>query len=326
MNVWGAVSNVIFLEALFEDVAPATYTIIASFLGDPYKADRLAWAGRPWMPGQRLPRGFDCGNTYLTVSSFTPDPHTGECRRRKCQFYSLLAVMVDDVGTKVQREKMRLPASAVIETSPDNEQHFLFIRQDTAAHDRSVCERLIQAMIKGGLTSSGTDPGMGGVTRYARLPAGINGKAKYVERLGRPFRTRCLSFEPTRRYSIAEIASAWQLDLRQHERRRAIVALTAQQAAQAGEQFSALIQALELLELYRGRIGPGPWHEITCPWIEEHTDRADSGAAISEPGPENGFRGGFRCHHAHGERLHMTHLRAFMRELVRGINRQKVSA
>jgi RepB DNA-primase from phage plasmid len=325
MNGTG-ITNELFLEALFEDAAPGGYTVITSFVGDPYSAARSAWFGRPWMPGQRLRRGFDCGNTYLTVSSFTPDPQSGECRRRKSQFHSLLAVMVDDVGTKVDRNKLRLPATAVIETSPGNEQHYLFVRQDAVAHDRSVCERLIQAMIKGGLTSSGADPGMAGVTRYGRLPAGINGKAKYVEKLGRPFRTRCLSFEPTRRYAIAEIAAAWRLDLTQPEPRRRSATLTAAQVTAASEQFSALVHALGLLGLYRGRIGSGPWHEITCPWIEEHTDRADSGAAVSEPTLENGFRGGFRCHHAHGERLHMTHLRAFMRELVHGIDRQRASA
>src|SRR5271163_4562764 len=114
------ITNERFLESLFVDAAPGTYTIVASFPGDPYKSGRSAWFGRPWMPGQRLPHGFAHGNAYLTVSSFIPDPETGECRRRKDQFHSQLAVMVDDVGTKVHRDKVLLPASAVIETSPGN--------------------------------------------------------------------------------------------------------------------------------------------------------------------------------------------------------------
>lgn len=317
------ITNEVFLEALFADAAPGAYTIITSFPGDPYKAGRFEWAGRPWRPGQRLRRGFDCGNPYLTVSAFEADPETGEQRRRKAQFHSLHAVMIDDVGTKVPPDRVLLAPSAEIETSPQNFQDYLFVVQDTAARDRVVCERLINAMIAYGLTTAGKDPGMAGVTRYGRLPNGVNGKAKYVAQLGRPFRTHCTSFDPARRYTLAQIAAAWQLDITTPVRPRTVVTFAPAQVARAGEQFTALLETLAMLGLYKGRIGPGPWHEITCPWVYEHTDHADSGAAVCEPAETNGFRGGFRCHHGHGAALHITNVHEFLRALVREVERAR---
>src|ERR1022692_3756096 len=116
----GLASNSVFLEATFADAMPGTHTIVCSLRGDPYKADRGGWAGRPWAPGQKLPQWFDRGNTYLTVSAFEPDPQTGEIRRRKALFDSLHAVMIDDIGTKVHQGKLLLAPSAIIETSPRN--------------------------------------------------------------------------------------------------------------------------------------------------------------------------------------------------------------
>jgi hypothetical protein len=318
-----AVTNEVFLETMFEDAAPGTYTIVASFCGDPYKAGRGAWAGRSWAPGERLPRGFGSGNAYVTLSSFEPDPMTGEQRRRKSQFRAEHAVMIDDIGTKVRHEKLLLPPSSLIETSPGNLQAYLFVVQDEAAMNRDVCERLIKAMIASGLTADGSDPGMNGVTRYGRLPAGINSKAKYVAKLGRPFDVRCLEFEPARRYTIAEIAAAWRLDLTAKpdafSGRSSAAPISADQVARAEQQFLALIELFEQLGMYRGRIGRGPWHGVTCPWIDSHTDRADSGAAISDPSSENNYAGGFRCHHGHCGAWHMSDVRRWVRRLCTSV-------
>jgi len=311
------VSNEQFLAALFEDAPPDTYTVVASFPGDPNAATRRDWAGFPWARGQALRWGFDSGNTYLTVSAFTPDPQTGDRRRRKVQFAALMALMIDDVGTKVPRERILLPATAEIETSPANFQAYYFLKQNAASRDRGVCERVIKAMIKTGLATAGKDPGMNGVTRFARLPNGVNGKAKYVSQLGRPFRTRCVALAPHRRYEIEEIAAAWELDTTAAEREWLAPELTADQVAQVGARFAALIETLKMLRMYKQRIGPGPWHEIQCPWIAEHTDRADSGAAICEPTADNRYRGGFRCHHGHGEAMHLSDVHEFIRAVIR---------
>lgn len=315
------ISNRAFLEALFADALPGTHTIICSFHGDPYKPPKSAWRGRPWVPGDCVSPWFDKGNTYTTVSTFEPDPQTGELRRRKANFASLHTVMVDDCGTKVPLGSLHLSPSALIETSPSNFQAFYFVVQDAEARDRDLCERLIDRMVAAGLAVNGKDPGMKGVTRYARLPVGVNGKSKYVKKLGRPFAVQCLEFHPERRYRISQIAAAWSLDMTPPPKRQ-LASVIPIDAARTRQSFAALIETLKLMQMYRGRIGSGPWHDIKCPWLEEHTDGADNGAAIADPSEHNNFAGGFRCHHSHGEDLSMRDIWRWVRELARGHREQ----
>jgi hypothetical protein len=295
-------ANQRFLEAMFQDALPGTHTIICGFPGDPYKADRRAWAGLPWRPGDAVPLAFARCNSYLTVSTFEPDPQTGEMRRRKANFSSMHAVMVDDVGTKVPKDKLLLAPSALIETSPRNYQAFHFLVQNEQSRDRELCERLVNRMVAAGLATDGKDPGMTGVTRFGRLPEGVNGKAKYVEQLGHAFQVRCVLFDPVIRYRVGEIAVAWNLDLAPEQRlERPRASVTPINIAETRDAFAALLKIFEALNMYRGRIGSGPWHEVTCPWIDAHTGRADSGAAIADPSEANNFAGGYRCHHGHCE-------------------------
>jgi hypothetical protein len=49
------------------------------------------------------------------------------------------------------------------------------------------------------------------------------------------------------------------------------------------------------------------WIDIVCPWTDEHTDGADTGAAVRPPAPENEYTGAFRCHHSHGGRIKRWH-------------------
>jgi hypothetical protein len=41
------------------------------------------------------------------------------------------------------------------------------------------------------------------------------------------------------------------------------------------------------------------WIPMRCPWTHDHTNQADTGAAIRMPDEENGYYGAFRCHHGH---------------------------
>jgi hypothetical protein len=90
-----------------------------------------------------------------------------------------------DVGTKVPEYQLELGPSYQFETSPGNHQVGYLL--DPPEIDRAKVERLLDAMVRGGLAMDGADPGMRGVTRYARLPVGWNNKAKHAERLEAPF-------------------------------------------------------------------------------------------------------------------------------------------
>jgi hypothetical protein len=332
-----AVSNRTFLEALFVDALPGTYTIVCGFPGDPHTVDRGAWFGRPWSPGSALPWWLERDrNAYLTVSEFEVDPNTGECRRRKDQFVSMHAVMVDDLGygmgSKVDLSKLALPPSVLVETSPSNFQAYYFLTQDAESRTRSICERTVDAMVAAGLTVDGSDPGMKGVTRYGRLPCGINGKSKYVKALGRPFQVRCVEFEPARRYTLAQIRAAWKLTLAPAALAYVPRDVSPELVAQATNGFDALLALLKALGHYKGQ--QGVWHHVVCPWVDSHGwkdeargEKDDTGTAIAAPSQANNYYGGFRCWHGHcsgdtGPRRSMRDVWAWVRELADNINTQ----
>jgi hypothetical protein len=320
LGVSFGVLNNTFLEAMFADMLPGAHTIVCAFHGDPLTAERGSWAGRVWTPGDTVPRSFERLNSYLTVSAFEPDPETGQRRRRKANFVALHAVMVDDVGTKVPESRLVLPPSALIETSPRNFQAFYFLRQDESSRDREVCERLVNRMVEKGLAVDSRDPGMKGVTRYGRLPTGINGKRRYVEQLGAAFRVRCPRYEPERRYCIDEIAKAWRLDMRPDRPKATVIQFTQAHARPASDQFSALLRTLKLMGMYRRRNSAG-WHDIRCPWVHEHTGGAETGTAISQPSSDNNLAGGFKCHHGHCESRTMGDMWRWARALSNQLGR-----
>lgn len=246
-----AVTNVEFLESMFADMPDDAAAILAGFVGDPYKPPEYAWARRPWRFGKPLHRDIHRNaNTYAAVSSFHAD-EAGEYRRRKSQFARLHGVMVDDVGTKVPHGIIYLPLSALVETSPRNFQGWWFIEPSEGSDNGAVAARLIEALVEAGMTSDGTDPGMKGVTRYGRLPVGVNGKAKYVEQLGAPFYVRLRDWNPDRRYTVEQIASAHQLDLTIQT--RPVRELRPGEASARATTFEHLMQMLASKGRYRGQ-------------------------------------------------------------------------
>jgi hypothetical protein len=290
------VTNAEFLEALFADLPDGAAAMLCGFVGDPYAPPEFAWHARPWMHGDALPRNIvPSANNYAAVSSFVPD-ETGRYRRRKAQFARLHAVMIDDVGTKVQVHRLRLDASARVETSPGNFQEYLFVEPSADSDSRETAETLIEQLVAHGLTADGRDPGMKGVTRVGRLPVGTNAKRKYVEQLGHPFACRLAAWRPERRYTVETIARAFGLDLT--VRRREPAPLPPGTALSRVGSFAALMRTIGVAGLYLETLGDG-WHAIVCPWVHTHTDRAETGSAVREPCDENRWAGGFRCHHGH---------------------------
>lgn len=153
---------------------------------------------------------------------------------------------------------------------------------------------------------------MKGVTRFGRPPFGHNDKQKYVEKLGHPFKVRCAEWRPERRYSVEQIVKAYGLTLAP---KRRTFGPPPQQAVQdaAHREFDVLLRCLHSLGLYKQEKRDG-WHEITCPWYDEHTDGRDDGAAVSAPCEANSYRGGFKCHHGSHEGRSMRDLRTEIQE------------
>jgi len=313
-QVPGCISNEQFLAAVFSDIDPGTHALCVGFPGDP---GNFRAAAAPWVPGERLPQRIARDhNNYVAGCTFHPNAQGERWERTTALHAAQRLIMIDDIGTglgsKIPWNKLKLPPSALIESSRDNHQADYFITQDADAHDRALCARLIGQLITHGLI--GKDTGMAGVNRVARLPVGINGKAKYAQD-GHPWRVRCIEFEPARRYTIKQIAAAYGLDLTAPpESARAAIQLTPALRAGIDRRFAALLKAFSLLDMYKRETHAG-WHEVRCPWIDEHSDPADSGAYLMEPGDANDFEGWFKCYHGCCDERRLADVHRWLLEL-----------
>lgn len=149
------------------------------------------------------------------------------------------------------------------------------------------------------------DPGASGPTaRVVRLPEGVNGKRSPV------FSCRMTEWHPDRRYSVEELIEGLKLDMNLSSKKQG-----AQQTERpdGGDPIfipcpteNAVIAALKERKFYKAALGEGK-HDITCPWVAEHTDAVDGGTGYFEP--SDGFPiGGFHCFHAHCKDRHIREL------------------
>lgn len=307
--------NALFTAEMVSNPPAGAAPLVCGFTGDPNsKADPRWWPNdaRPGKESTVFRR--DDRNAYIVVSSF----YQGECTnkktgkkfmayaRRKSTFAALHFIMLDDLGTgpgaKLSMDKLALEPTALIETSPDNYQAMLKLAEPLT--DRVQAEKLIQALIYQGLLSKG-DPGMAGVTRYCRLPVGINGKPKYKKHsMDPPFQVHMVEYDINRQYTVDEIVEAFGLDLSKvsgGESRRDVHASIRKKAGITAEQIDIQDDPLYSALLEADVFGKSPviqdkgdgdiWIDMECPWVENHTDRADTGSAYR-------IGGAFKCHHS----------------------------
>lgn len=292
-----------FLAAIFGDDPGDIRPVIVSFAGNPQKVTKTAWYGNGWNPDSRTPPPEH--NNYFSLASFRPD-ESGQYRRRKVQFHALHAVMLDDIGTKIDRERLALSPSWLLETSPGNYQAGYIL--ETPIQEAVTADRLVNAIIQAGLC----DPGASGPTaRLARLPEGVNGKHDPA------FPCRLETWEPDLRYSLDDLVNGLSLDMRPTERPKKSARQNHAERPDAGEEIfiprpdeNAVIAALKNKGLYKTPLGNGK-HDITCPWVAEHTNCADGGTAYFEP-DDNYPIGGFKCQHGHCAGRHVRDLLQYL--------------
>lgn len=288
-----------FLEALAGNLPDDERLILCGFVGDPQVAGPAAWRPRPWMPGRDITLS-NRANGYVTVGSFLR-AGDGSFRRRTETFASGLALMVDDVGTKVPLASMVTDAgypilqpSAIVETSKGNAQWWYFLGEPE--RDPVRFDGVIRAFIAGKLL--GADPGMSGVTRVGRIPDFVNSKAAYcTEKNPLGWRVKLRELNDCR-YSVGNLLDAFKLTI--HGRRVTREHLPTEEAIERNRAYGGVFKFLDQRgALKKKQPDPSGWTEMTCPWVEHHTNGSDTGAAIREPNPENDYYGAFRCHHGH---------------------------
>lgn len=296
------VSNGAFLRGVFGDDLGDERPVVVSFEGSPVSAPGKAWFGQPWVGNDDSDVGLPASaNNYFSLAVFRPD-EAGQYRRQKGRFHALYAVMLDDVGTKVAMDRLTLLPSWLLETSLGNYQAGYLLREPL--EDGNAADRLMNAIVNVGLC----DPGANGPrARLARLPVAVNGKH------APPFPCRVVRWVPELRYSVQELVYGLQLEIAQAERPLRQSARGAQAQPVDGDpvwiprpEENAVLVALRERGWYKLPLGEGK-HDITCPWVKEHTDVVDSGTAYFEP-DDNWPIGGFKCLHGHCAGRHIRDL------------------
>lgn len=276
-----------FLRALGANLAESERLITCGIPGDPGLAEPSAWRPRPWSP-MSFPWSYPTGwNAYVTVGMFSKAPD-GSFRRRAALCTGGAAFMIDDVGTKVDEARVKhAQPSARVLTSPGNEQWWYFL--DKPERDIERFDALIRAFIDGVL--GGADPGMASITRVGRIPGFSNCKPQY----GGAFDVKLTSLTE-KRFSVEEILALYDINL--IGRRRPLTKILPDDAEERVKLHYIVRKFLRSAKMIK-RDDPdrAGWTEITCPWVDGHTHGVNNGAAIREPEIENGFYGGFRCHH-----------------------------
>ncbi len=301
-----AIDNDTFLTAVFGSAPDDTRPVVVSFDGDPGKVAGKSWGGRPWQADPADTTWAPASaNNYFSLATFWPD-EAGQYRRQKARFSALHAVMLDDVGTKVAMERLALQPSWLLETSPGNYQAGYLLRQPLA--DGAAADCLMNAVVAAGLC----DPGANGPrARLARLPVAVNGKHTP------PFACRLAAWRPGLRYSVDELVDGLELKMAVAGRPQRLKTRATQARPVDGDPVwiprpdeNSVLVALRNRGLYKAPLGGGK-HDITCPWVQEHTGAADGGTAYFEP-DDSWPIGGFKCLHGHCAERHVRDLLHFV--------------
>jgi hypothetical protein len=311
------ISNAEFMAGVFGNITGAECPVVVSFAGNPATVGSGAWLGKPWSVDEMFLPGDH--NNYTSFAAFRPDDN-GEYRRQKKHFAALYAVMLDDIGIKVPLDRISLEPSWIIETSKGNYQYGYILSE--TLRDSAEADRLFAAIIDAELT----DPGANGpCARIGRLPGAINGK--HADDSGAAWQCKLTHWQPELRYSVQEIVDGLQVELKetsqQHRAQSRKNCVVADQP-HYGEVVhipradeNPVLTALKASGLYKQPLGDGR-HDITCPWVQEHSDQVDHGTAYFEPS-ESYPLGGFKCQHGH-----CAHLR--VSDLLRFFNISKIEA
>lgn len=294
----GKVTNDDFLSAIFGSTFSTAFPLVCKKSGDPSVTGffPMRWPCKTDDSNQN----WYCSPSLHTASS------NGLFRAKKETAISVHAVMLDDIGTKVAADKVAsCPPSWAIETSPDNYQYgYIFSEPVT---ELIVVDQLKELLIDAGLCDSGAT---GGTARWMRLPVAINGRQKY----GDPSpQCKLVQWRPELRYTVAEIKSRLNLNQTYSTTvtyNTAFPEMTQHATDQMSSDAALMIETLKAKSLYKSYLGQGK-HDITCPWVEQHTDAIDNGTAYFEPSLAYPS-GGFKCHHSHGSLFHISDLKGFL--------------
>lgn len=290
------------------------------------------WWPVPWKDGKYINARANC---YACISSSvkTPNPKSGEMRywRGEASFGHGLALMVDDIGNGkgskgglgLDHFNAILPPTATVETSPGNYQLWYFFKEpvDSLIHFKALLNCFVANVLK-----KGGDNTIKDISRYGRMPIGINNKRhgpdmvlKYPMNDGKPFQVRLVEAEYSRRYSPEEIAMSFGFSIIVPQ--KPII-----EVSEDDYKFDAIWLKLADYILSKAKMGEGSNGEvgmnmsgkyrIRCPWGEEHSNGDPYGAYFRGPIPGAEHEFVFGCGHDTCRKLHRRTWSVFVDHIV----------
>ena len=197
------ISNAEFLAAIFPKLQSHEHIAVCSKAGDPSLG---GWSPRP--SSYKL---AELNNNFFVPSIFVK---TNRLKVQKQFAVACVAIVLDDVGSRVSIDRLFIPPSWQIETSNSNFQCGYILESPLSAEQAdSLWQRIRDADL--------TDPGASGpMTRWARLPKGCNGKPKRANSDGSPFQCSLHEWQPQIRYTPRELCVALGLPPWTEERQK----------------------------------------------------------------------------------------------------------
>lgn len=268
-----------------------------------------AWAGRRYTAGYIR---TDTDN-YFAIGMLDPDA----TRRASDSVTAHHLFFADDVGTKVDPAKwdamlaMGFPQPTFkIETSPGNETWGWVLDRPIGKDDAARVRAL--RVVREALGRLGLSDPLPDDARYIRLPSGVNSKQKYIEQHGTAPTVGLTEWAPDARASVEQVASVlvgpdWQDkdDADLGVRSGASHAGALLRTADLNNPDPIMQLGIELgmeLKQVRGGVVEG-----NCPFIDEHTTRAETGFAFLG----NGL---MECSHAACQARHTPDFKRMMCE------------
>jgi hypothetical protein len=228
--------------------------------------------------GQRYRHGRDPNGQqiYFCISTVRCPPRANILSRKQSDLVATHVIPLDDVGTKVEFNAIKLEPSMTLETSKGNFQYLYLLNQPVAP---GLGASMLIGLAKAGLT----DKGAIGASRVMRVPGSLNNKR------GDGWRARVTSWHPGRRFTPQQLSKGLGFDygpaLKPPEPIRRL---------QSGEH-DPFWAALERLGMVQGpAAGSSGFIPIVCPWEDGHqTPPFEQGAGYV---PAVGG-GAFHCFH-----------------------------
>lgn len=288
------------------------------------------WWPTPWKDGKYI---NERANAYACISSSikTRNEKTGQMRywRGEVCFGHGLALMVDDIGfgkgskggLGLEHFEAILPPTVTVETSPGNYQlwYFFDAPQESLIHFKALLNCFVANVLK-----KGGDNTIKDISRYGRMPIGINNKRNSDGSLkydinGEPFKVKLVEADYSRRYSPEDIAASFGFTI-------VVPMKPVIEIDESEYKFDAVWLQLADYILSKAKMGEGAGgdvsmnmsgkYRIRCPWGDEHSNGDPFGAYFRGPIPGAEHEFVFGCAHDGCRKLHRRTWAVFVDEVV----------